>query len=242
VLHGLSKNPNRTPIVFLAALSIAVIPQMMGRTDLGHALFTMMPGLIFMTVIAERIASRVQSSRVRAALPLLVVLAFTNLIREQFWPPRDFTRRAMRPQRALAVQGRRGFQYNPFWNGDDQRKVVEYIQSHTDRSERIFIGCPSHQNFFVNEISPYFFADRLPGVRWSQFDPNVVTTRPVQEEMIESMERFHVRLVVLSSRFAHLNAEHYPKIPTSPLFDNYLRDHFVQSERIGIYTILTRDM
>lgn len=185
---------------------------------------------------------RTQSYRVQAVLPLLAALALTNINRDQFWPARAFDRNTLRRDPALAVRGRRGFQHNPIFNGDDQRTLVEFIQSHTERGERIFIGNTNHEHLFINEISPYFFADRLPGVRWSQFDPNVVTRRPVQEEMIESMERFHVRLVVLPSRFSRLFQHLPPVVPTSPLFDTYLRERFSERERIGIYTILTRDM
>jgi hypothetical protein len=79
---------------------------------------------------------------------------------------------------------------------------------------------------WINEADLYFLADRRPGTRYVQFDPNVVTRRDVQEEMIASLERHHVRLVVLSSRVKRLETQ--PGVlPGSTLFDEYLQGHFV---------------
>jgi hypothetical protein len=242
LLHCLGRRSERTPIVFFAPVTVAVIPQMMGRTDSFHAVYTVLPGLILALAFAERIWCRTRFSLVRAALPLLVAAAFTHVIQGQFWPLRDFNRAALRPDPALTIKGRRGFQYDPHGSGENQRRVVEFIQSNTDRKERIFVGIPSHEKLVLNEVSPYFFANRLAGVRWQQFDPNLVTGRPVQEEMIASMERYHVRVVVLSSRFVNVHESQPPVLPPSPLFDTYIREHFTERERHGPYTILTRDL
>jgi hypothetical protein len=241
-LHCLARRPESAAAAFLAPVTAAVIPQMMARTDMLHAVDSVVPGLIVATAFVERIRFHSRFSFARATLPLLFVAAATSVVREDYWPPRGFCSRALRPDSALAIEWRGGFQFDPTGRGEDQRAVVEFIRSHTDRKERIFIGLTQHEQLVLNEASLYFLADRLAGVRWAQFEPNLVTGRPVQEEMIASMERYHVRVVVLSARFDDAHESRPPVVPPSPLLDNYIREHFTEAEHHGVYTILTRDL
>jgi hypothetical protein len=243
LLHCIGKRSERTALVFLFPVTVAVIPQMMGRTDSIHAVYTVLPGLVLLTAFVERIWARTRFSAVRAVLPALFAVAITDVLTHDFMPVRGLNRAALRPTSPeLRIEGRGGFQFDPNGNGDNQRRIKEFIQANTDKKERVYFGLPNHESLVLNEVSPYFFVNRLPGVRWSQFDPNMVTGRPVQEEMIASMERYHVRVVVLSSRFVHYREWQPPVVKSSPLLDTYIREHFTERERLGPYTILTRDL
>ncbi|MET0592204.1 MAG: hypothetical protein ABW133_05865, partial [Polyangiaceae bacterium] len=222
--------------------AVGVIPQMAGRTDSIHAVYTVLPCLVLATAFVERVWCRTRFATLQAILPPLFALAMTYVNGGDFVPVRDFNRRALRPDPELRIPKRGGFQFDPHGNGENQRKVTEFIQANTDRKERIYFGIPNHEQVVINEVSPYFFANRLSGVRWPQMDPNMVTGRVVQEEMIESMERYHVRVVVISSRLAGFREWQTPVVKSSPLLDTYIRDHFKEREKHGPYTILTRDL
>jgi hypothetical protein len=48
----------------------------------------------------------------------------------------------------------------------------------------------------INNLLLYFLAERRGATRYLQFDPNLVNRDDVQQEMIEEIERHHVRWVV----------------------------------------------
>ena len=97
------------------------------------------------------------------------------------------------------------------------------------------IATRTHESVVVNEVDLYFLADRLPGMRYTQYEPNLTTRREVQEEMIASLERHAVRVVVQSSLIG--GGENQLK---STLLDDYLRSRFRPVQSHGVYTILER--
>jgi hypothetical protein len=117
--------------------------------------------------------------------------------------------------------------------------MLAYIAAHTQPNERVFFGTFTHEWVRANEIDLYFLADRLPGVRYTEYDPNVVTRREVQEEMIAWLESYQVRVAVLSSLIKSHDV--VPGLlPGSRLLDDYLSAHFDRVEQHEVYSILVR--
>ena len=69
----------------------------------------------------------------------------------------------------------------------------------------------------------------------------MTTRREIQEEMIESLDHYAVRVVVLSSLFdSYWEDQPVTMMKGSTLLDEYLRNRFVPTAHYGVYTILER--
>ncbi|MCL4529741.1 MAG: hypothetical protein M1282_10020, partial [Chloroflexi bacterium] len=70
----------------------------------------------------------------------------------------------------------------------DQEQAVEYIKTHTDEDEPIFVGNQQHDRIVVNDVGFYFLANRPNASRYAELFPGVVTTLEVQKEIVQSMK------------------------------------------------------
>ena len=118
-------------------------------------------------------------------------------------------------------------------------RVIDFVENNTTRDDRVFFGNTTHEWVLANEIDLYFLADRLPGVRYTQYEPNMVTRREIQEEMIASLEKHHVRVAVLSNRFP-THEDQYAMKQGSKRLDEYMASEFKQVATYGGYRVLLR--
>jgi hypothetical protein len=226
--------PARVSAAIVAAVSIAVMPQMLGRTDLYHSVFTLGPGLASATALVL----------IGARKPLLAPIALLASgllflpVRSQWHaglvasgnsadPPAypDLRRAADVPDR----QARR------------RREVLALVERETKPAEPIFVGAAQHQLVFVNEMDLYFLADRPGATRYMQFDPNVINREEVQREMIAQLEARRVRLAILSTRGMFSNENNDSRKVGSDLLDRYFESHFHVQMRSGPYLVLFRN-
>jgi hypothetical protein len=227
-------------LLAMVCTTIAVIPQMMGRTDVTHAAYCVTPSLIWVAVVMEEFRDRVRAPVLQFTAAMLPVLVFlwAVTVRLPVRPVWAWPRYTAEGSYTLAAP-RPGFGEPDPAIARARQAVFQFTEEHTLPGEAVYFGTAHHDRVFINEADLYFLADRRPGTRYVQFDPNVVTRRDVQEEMIASLERHHVRLVVLSSRVRHF--EDQPGVlPGSTLFDEYLRGHFVLVKSHPPYVIYVR--
>jgi hypothetical protein len=224
-------------VALVGLLSVAVVPQMLARTDLWHALYTVTPALILATGLIETMVRRARAVSTKAwvlvLIPIIVLPVWGS-----FWPRRSLLTAGMIGSPSLSSR-RPGFYESDGGIAADRRKVIEFVQQNTTRDERVFFGNASHEWLLSNESDLYFLTDRLPGVRYTQYEPNMVTRREIQEEMIASLEKYHVRVVLLSSR-SSAHEDQYATMPGSRRLDEYLASEFDQRETSGPYRMLLR--
>ena len=227
-------------IVSLGCLAMAILPQMLGRSDWVHAVFTVTPALTLLSALIELLVSQYSPSwwlKMPLVLSVVALLSYSNW--SMVWPP---TRRwphyvgtttyALNPPRP-------GFyEPNPII-AEARRAVLAFIALHSSSGDAIYVGTQRHDRVFVNEPDLYFLANRRAGTRYTQFDPNVVTRLDVQREMIASLEQTAVKILVLSNR-ADLYESQSGVLPGSTLFDEYIRRHFRIAERHPPYILYTR--
>ena len=107
-------------------------------------------------------------------------------------------------------------------------EAAVYVRSVTSPAERILSATGRHDKIFVNDVSFYFLAERLPATRWHQYDPGVQTTERVQGEIIHDLKWHGVRYVVLDESFAtiSLKATTVPSVVALPpwtiIFDSII--------------------
>jgi hypothetical protein len=228
-------------LIAMAGVTISVVPQMSGRTDLIHAIYSVTPSLIWVVVVTEEIRERLRSPILHFAAALIPVVVFLWVIfvKSPIWPPvRAWPKHTAGGSYTLS-DPRPGFREPDAAIARSRQAVFDFTETHTAPREAVYFGTAYHDRVFVNEADLYFLANRRPGTRYVQFDPNVVTRRDVQEEMIASVERHRVRLVVLSDRVTQFETQ-TSLLPGSTLFDDYLREHFVRMEIHPPYVIYMR--
>jgi len=228
-------------VVPLGALALAAIPQMLNRSDVWHTIFVLPPALVLSSALLEAVSRSVRPSAARLVVGAALMFVVIRPVMLEFLPRRRLLTTGMVGSPQAYASRQPGF-FDPVESLAAQRRpLLEYIEKHTTARERVLFANAQHERTWINESDLYFLADRLPGTRYSQFEPNMTTRREVQEEMIESLEHYAVRVVVLSSLFdGYWEDQPVTMLKGSTLLDEYLRDRFVPTARYGVYTILER--
>jgi hypothetical protein len=77
-----------------------------------------------------------------------------------------------------------------------EEQVARYIEQHTGNDEMIYSGVGRHDKILANDLLIYFLSQRDPGTKWYDLNPGVQTTYPIQQQMIQDLDRNHVRYVI----------------------------------------------
>ena len=228
-------------VVPLGALALAVMPQMLKRSDLWHVMQAVPPALVLSSALLEAFFRSMRPFAARIAVGTALMFAIIRPVKLEFLPRRPLRTTGMVGSPESPAPRQPGF-FGPDASLDAQRRALfEYIEKHTAASERVMFANSQHERTMINETDLYFLADRLPGTRYTQYAPNMTSRREVQEDMIASLERNAVRVVVLSSLFdGYVEDQPVLVLKGSTLLDEYLRKRFAPTARFGVYTILER--
>ena len=223
-LSFMGKVKHKAAAGLVAALSVGLLPQMMGRTDEAHVIYTIAPALIFGTVLAM-----ISYRPMQWVLVGLMLWPVASRLREKP-PERTFITHPLL-EREFGIQEE---------DSSPRAQVVEFIQKQTRPDEPIYVGMMDHSSIVVNELDLYFVANRLGSTRYMQFDPNVVNREDVQRAMIEQLERAPTRVAVLSVKGNFGNEPNDSSKRGSPLLTQYFQDNFELALRVGPYAVLMR--
>ncbi len=224
-----SIDPGRATAYMLTALSVAVLPQMMGRSDTFHTLYSICPSLILIAVLAELLVAK------QKAFLLIGFILATWLI----FPVRD----VLIPwEPATASPWQSEF---PRYAGlpetiQDRQYVLGFIRANTVPGEPVYIGLRDHRRVLMSEIDLYFLADRPGATRYLQFDPNVINREDVQQQMIREIQSKNVRVAVLSGRFENFHEPNQSSVSGSRALDDFLSKNFHEAHDFGFYRLLLR--
>ena len=215
----------------LTILGTALMITAGGRPDTIHCLATTIPASIlfsgFMSTYLESIRQRWKSSLVMmllAALSLPFLLEpckrwCDDILSDAPW------------MFASPVERARFFRVEP-----DEADAIEFIQEHVPSNQAIFVGNSQHHRVFISDVLFYFLAQRRAGTRFYDFVPGVITTAPVQQEVISDLERNEVDYVVLRSGF-DLGRKEIPADSGVTVLDDYLGREYRKTETFGSYSI-----
>jgi len=123
-----------------------------------------------------------------------------------------------------------------------QELAVNYIQRHVPLNEKIFVCNAQHQNILINDIAFYFLSERHCAGKFHELHPGVATTLPVQEYIINELEKHSVNYIVVVTSPAVVSKEPNKSSRYSGVakLDNYIRTYFTAVERFGYYIIAKR--
>lgn len=220
---------NANVLVIVGALSIAVLPQVLGRTDARHSVHAIAPAIIIGFSLAEWAIERLRRITLKPSLLILFATLWlyptrTALPHVSLSELPRFPNGPSRTLRELAPQ---------------RKDVLDFIAKHSSPNEPIFVGTYQHRRVWINELSLYFMANRTAGTRYTQFDPGLTNRLDVQKRMVQDFELRQPRVVVLSP--CCLKNEPNKSVEEGASFlDDYLHSHYDVALRIEQYVLLIR--
>lgn len=222
---------DRAPLIWPAALSLAVVPQMMGRTDLWHAVFTVAPSLLLSALWLfggpERRWHAGRAWSLAALGGVLLVLPIVENFRSRPSPPAVSARADLARASQTPVSRPR-------------QRAIQFIRKHTGESDPIYVGLTDHRWTLKSDPDLYFLSDRRGATRYLQFDPGLNDREDVQRSMIEELERTQPKVAILVERKVRRHEPNRSREKGSALLDQYLRRHYEVQGRDGNLRMLLR--
>jgi hypothetical protein len=124
---------------------------------------------------------------------------------------------------------------------DDHIQAVEFLRAHLRPGDTLYVGLPQHDRILMGDNVTYFATQALPATRWSQFDPFLENSAPIQQEMIDDLKRNDPAYVVLDSEFDKLHEPNGSSVHTGVhLLDHYIAQHYRWVKTFGEMTVLER--
>ena len=103
----------------------------------------------------------------------------------------------------------------------------------------VYVGVRSHDKMTANDNAIYYLLGGRFGTKYHELHPGVVTTKPVQEQIVEDMIHNDVRIIILSSGWweepNQSSVDHHIRI-----LDNYIQRNYAVVTNIGDYCLLER--
>jgi hypothetical protein len=132
----------------------------------------------------------------------------------------------------------KGFCFLP---DDDHIQAIEFIASHTQPGEKLFVGQTRHDIVYANDNLIYYATQRLPATKWSQFDPDLINRYDIQTQIVKDLETTAPPYIVLDSEF---DLMHEPNDSSKSsgvmLLDDYIHQKYRLVETFGEMSILKR--
>ena len=128
-----------------------------------------------------------------------------------------------------------------FWSDEGRLRTIEFIDSHTQPSQRLFVGVTRHDKIFANDNIIYFTSQRLPATKWSHFDPDLQNSYPIQLEMVHELDETSPPYIVLDSEFDSIHeANDSSKSTGVTLLDDYIHSRYRYAQAFDEMSIWER--
>ena len=220
----------------LTLLGIGLFRLGINRADLVHLL----PGTVIALVLGTALLFRLGAAKPpwfsAGLIALAAVVGGDPYIVQPAQILFSLGQQYLRPQRPSTLAASAGIS-----GIEDQEAAIRYVQQHTATHERVLVGNSRHDRTFLNDIAFYFLAGRGSATRYHHLEPGVVTTRPVQQEIMAVLEDRKTPLIVRFAKFEnHLEPNGSSRSSGVTDLDAYIGTHYRLTERFGDYTIWTR--
>jgi len=214
----------------LAPLAAVGLGYLLGRTDLYHLvpLAAVLPVMLAWSATAAR--ARWLQIALLVALGLIAVYGLERRAGQALHPPAG----AAVPGAAGA-----GVQTSPT-DAASLRGLEAELARITRPGEPIFVANPRFDRVTAGDPLLYVITGHPNPTRYDVMQPGVVTTAPVQREIVSALQRSRTRVVV---RWSDPRAEHVEPNGSAHssgvhLLDDYLRSRYRPVARYGVYQVL----
>jgi hypothetical protein len=121
----------------------------------------------------------------------------------------------------------------------DRAAAIQYVEQRTTPADRIYVGAGRHDKLLWSDVSFYFVSDRSSVTKWYDLHPGVQTTLPIQHEMVDSLEQYAPKFVVLDSAADRKMEPNQSRYSSGVMaLDDYIRAHYVPQASFGTLTVL----
>lgn len=122
----------------------------------------------------------------------------------------------------------------------EEEQVANYLQTHTQPDEYVFIGNSRHDLIFINDLLLYFLADRRSPTRYTELHPGLATTLPVQQTIANDLTEKDVKWVVTMQSWES-GEPNASSISSGVTFlDDYIRARYQPTVTFGKYQVWVR--
>ena len=214
----------------LAPLAFVGLGYLLGRTDVYHLvpLAAVLPVMLTWTAAVSR-------------LPWLKAALLTGLALIAVYGVERRAGQLLHPPAGAAVPGPAGdgVQTSPA----DARALVALrseLARVTTPGEPIFVTDRRTDRVTAGDPLLYVITGHPNATRYDVMQPGVVTTAPVQAEIVSSLRRAHTRVVVrwLDPRAEQAEPNGSSRSSGVHILDDYLRSHYRPLSRDGVYQVL----
>lgn len=124
---------------------------------------------------------------------------------------------------------------------DDRMLTTEYILSHTQPGQLLYVGVNHHDRIVANDNLIYFATQRLPATHWSHFDPGLQNRYDIQTQMVHELTQSAPPYVVVDAEF-ELAREPNDSARSSgvTILDAYLHKQYQSVATFGAMSIWRR--
>ena len=130
-----------------------------------------------------------------------------------------------------------------FFVADDRSAAVDFINKNSTPGQRIFVGLARHDKVFVNDVSAYFMANRLPSTKWHHFDPGLQTSENIQSEIIVDLEKTKPNYIFIESTWDDVNEPNDSAVSSGvKILDEYILKNYLPAKSFGKISILQRKL
>jgi hypothetical protein len=214
----------------LAPLALVGVGYLLGRTDEFH----LAPLSAVLAILLAGAAAVERRGGVRATLLLALALIAVNGVERR-------AGQALHPPASAAVPGPAGggVQTSPS-DARALRKLIATVDSLTAPGAPVFVANPRFDLVRVGDPMLYIILGHPNPTRYDVMQPGVVTTAPVQREIIRSLRISRTRLVVrwLDPTADAAEPDGAGHSSGVHILDRYLAAHFRPYATYGVYEVL----
>lgn len=128
-----------------------------------------------------------------------------------------------------------------FFVEGDRADAARFIDLISALDQRIYVGLTRHDKIFVNDVSAYFMANRLPSTKWHHFDPGLQSSEKIQSEIIMDLERSKPNYIWIESTWNGVNEPNDSAISSGvKILDEYIVKNYLPVKSFGQIVILQR--
>ncbi|MCE7981539.1 MAG: hypothetical protein DYG89_10125 [Caldilinea sp. CFX5] len=220
----------------ILVLGLGLFVQAMSRYDAIHALPTSLPTILLIGWLWRRLVTAKWWRAFLTPLPALLTLvplfvygylpyAQLSKLAEYFPPTGCFS--TLPRASCVPVIG-------------EQTAMIDYLNGLDADQGALYVGVPTHDRIFINDVSFYFLADRPIATLYHELHPGVATTLPVQEEIAQALETQQTPWVVIAD-FGNPNEPNGSALSSGVThLDEYLRSHYTLHKQFGNYQLWQR--
>ncbi|RTL41363.1 MAG: hypothetical protein EKK49_02050 [Rhodocyclaceae bacterium] len=216
--------------IFCALMTMIFTVQSHNRFDLAHTA----PSMLFLLCFASIVSAQKSDAAgyVRRSLQIFILMAATLMsiyAAPSYGKLNDFSK---------CTLGRSLGDCIPIHQ--DQIGAVNYINKKYPEVDYVFVGNTHHDMILFNDSSMYFLLSKHVPVAWSEMHPGIVTTRQVQEKMIDQLIAHNVSVVILVD--VDNSLEKNSSAISSGVFvlDEFISRNFSAVYKVGRYSVLER--